>query len=65
MAVQEAGLGVILTMLLITAPGMPAAFFQGTLGQFMHYSVFDQNGRNVPSANRGAGSGTASVRGAQ
>lgn len=65
MAVQQAGLGVILTMLLITAPGMAAAFFQGTLGQFMHYSVFDQNSRNVPSASGGAGSGTASARGAQ
>ena len=62
MAVQQAGLGVILTMLLITAPGMAASFFQGTLGQFMHYSVFDQNNRNVPSANGGAGSGGGAAR---
>lgn len=59
MAVQQAGLGVILTMLLITAPGMAAAFFQGTLGQFVHYSAFDNNGRNVPSAYGPAGSGAA------
>lgn len=65
MAVQQAGLGIILTMLLITAPGMAASFFQGTLGQFMHYSVFDQNSRNVPSANGGAGSGSAPNRTAQ
>lgn len=56
MAIQQAGLGTILTMLLITAPGMAAAFFQGTLGQFMHYSAFDQNPRNMPSAQGPAGS---------
>lgn len=55
MAVQQAGLGVILTMLLITVPGMAAAFFQGTLGQFMHYSAFDKEARGVPSAHGPAG----------
>lgn len=62
MAIQQAGLGTILTMLLITAPGMAANFFQGTLGQFIHYSMFDQNSRNVPSAQGSAGSGRAPDR---
>lgn len=44
MAIQQGGLGIILTMLLISAPPMAAAFFQGTLGNFMHYSAFDGGG---------------------
>lgn len=40
MALQQGGLGVILTMLIISAPPMAAAFFQGTLGQFLAYSQF-------------------------
>ena len=42
MAVQQAGPGVILTMLLIAAPST-AASFEDTLGQVMDYSVFDRN----------------------
>lgn len=42
MALQQGGLGLILTTLIITAPPMAAAFFQGTLGQFTGYSGFGQ-----------------------
>lgn len=60
MSMQLGSLGIILTMLLISAPPMAAAFFQGTLGQFMHYSVFggmDRDGfRNSPG--RGGPAGT-------
>jgi type IV secretion system protein VirB6 len=59
MSMQLGSLGIILTMLLISAPPMAAAFFQGTLGQFMHYSVFggmDRDGfRNSPGARGPAG----------
>lgn len=39
MALQQGGLGLVLTTLIITAPPMAAAFFQGTLGQFTAYSA--------------------------
>jgi len=37
---EQGGIGLILTMLIITVPPMAANFFQGTLGNFMHYSAF-------------------------
>ena len=40
MAMQQGGLGLILTVLIISAPPMAAAFFQGTLGQFLGNSQF-------------------------
>lgn len=39
-ALQQGGIGLILTTLLISAPPMAASFFQGTLGQFQSYSPF-------------------------
>jgi type IV secretion system protein VirB6 len=40
MAMQQGGLGLILSVLIITVPQMTAQFFMGALGQFMHYSNF-------------------------
>ncbi|RRT96212.1 type VI secretion protein, partial [Stenotrophomonas sp. 278] len=37
-AMQQGGMGLILTTLILTAPPMAAMFFQGTLGGFMAYS---------------------------
>ena len=37
-AMQQGGIGLILTTLILTAPPMAAMFFQGTLGSFMAYS---------------------------
>lgn len=37
-ALQQGGMGLILTTLILTAPPMAAFFFQGTLGSFMAYS---------------------------
>ena len=37
-AMQQGGLGMILTVLIITTPPMAAMFFQGTLGQFGAYN---------------------------
>ena len=40
MAMQQGGLGLILTTLIVSTPPMAAMLFQGTLGQFSGYSVF-------------------------
>jgi type IV secretion system protein VirB6 len=54
-AMQQGGLGLILTMLIISAPPMAAAFFQGTLGNFTAFSQFGGGAGHAPGA-RGAGS---------
>ena len=38
-AMQQGGVGLLMTLLIITTPAMAAAFFQGTLGQFSPYST--------------------------
>lgn len=48
MALQQGSLGLVMTTLIISAPPMAAAFFQGTLGQFSGYSAMgalDRGGR--------------------
>lgn len=49
-AMQQGGLGLILTTLIVTAPPMAASFFQGTLGQFSAYNIFSNPspGANLP-----------------
>lgn len=59
-AMQQGGMGLILTMLILSVPPMAAAFFQGTLGNFMHFSAFGGGGAPVgqrpgESAYRGGG----------
>ena len=44
MALQQGGLGLILTMLIISAPPMAATFFQGMLANFTPYSQFSGGG---------------------
>lgn len=39
MAMQQGGMGVILTMLIVSAPPMAAMFFNGVLGQFSPYNA--------------------------
>lgn len=39
MAMQQGGLGLILTMLIVSAPPMAAMFFNGMLGQFSPYNA--------------------------
>jgi type IV secretion system protein VirB6 len=46
-AMQQGGMGLILTMLILSVPPMAAAFFQGTLGNFMHFSAFGGGGGPV------------------
>jgi len=57
MATQQGGLGIILTMLIITVPPMAAVFFQGVMGSFTPYSAFGQQGGQgvIPSGQPGAG----------
>jgi type IV secretion system protein VirB6 len=50
MALQQGGIGLILTTLIISAPPMAAAFFQGTLGQFGAYSAFGRIGEGPAAA---------------
>lgn len=39
-ALQQGGLGLLMTVLIISVPPMAAMFFQGTVGNFLHYSAF-------------------------
>lgn len=39
MALQQGGMGIILTMLIVSAPPMAAMFFNGVLGQFSPYNA--------------------------
>ena len=53
MALQQGGLGVVMTMLIVTVPPMAANFFQGSLGQFGVSNVFPLTGGGF----RGGGAG--------
>jgi type IV secretion system protein VirB6 len=44
LALQQGGLGMVLTVLLIVIPPMAANFFSGTLGQFSAYTQFGLGG---------------------
>ncbi|WP_187471051.1 type IV secretion system protein [Luteimonas viscosa] len=48
MAMQQGGLGMILTALIVAAPPMAAMLFQGTLGQFTGYSAFGPTQPGAP-----------------
>ena len=52
MAMQQGGLGLLMTLFLITVPPMAAAFFQGTIGQFMAYNAFGQGQAMQPGQGR-------------
>jgi type IV secretion system protein VirB6 len=42
-SMEQGGIGLILTMLIITVPPMAGSFFQRAVGSFMHYSAFGNN----------------------
>jgi type IV secretion system protein VirB6 len=50
MALQQGGLGTILTLLMITVPPMAANFFQGTLGQLSTINMFGGSGATAAQA---------------
>ncbi|WP_081996490.1 type IV secretion system protein [Luteibacter sp. 9133] len=47
-AMQQGGIGLLLSTLIISVPPMAAMFFQGTLGSFSPYGVFDKGGSGRP-----------------
>lgn len=55
MALQQGGLGMILTTLIITAPPMAAAFFNGMLANFAAYSAMGAGGRRLHGGADSAG----------
>ncbi|SFW62903.1 type IV secretion system protein VirB6 [Luteibacter sp. UNCMF366Tsu5.1] len=55
MALQQGGLGLLLTTMIISAPPMAASFFQGTLGQFNSYSPFGHIKPEPPNSRGGYG----------
>jgi type IV secretion system protein VirB6 len=57
MAMQQGGLGLILTVLIVSAPPMAAMLFQGTLGQFNPYSAFNQPMYGAPGQPGAPGAG--------
>lgn len=59
MALQQGGLGLILTVLIVTAPPMAAAFFQGMLGAFTPYTAFSSDGGAAASRNGRWGGGNS------
>lgn len=61
-ALQSGGMGLILTLLLITVPPMAANFFQGTLGQFAAYATMGPHlapGQGQPQMGAYSGGGGA------
>ncbi|WP_168356413.1 hypothetical protein [Lysobacter enzymogenes] len=57
MALQQGGLGIFLTVLILSVPPMASSFFQGVLGNFTPQSIFGANAgaRSDASANSGHG----------
>ena len=61
MAMQQGGLGLIMSMLIISAPPMAAVFFQGVVGQFSSYNAF---GNQTPPTGSGHPPGQTGYPGA-
>lgn len=60
MALQQGGLGLILTMLIVSAPPMAAMFFNGVLGQFSPYNAVGvATGSQAPPPGSGLPPGVA------
>lgn len=53
LALQQGGLGLILTMLILSAPPMAAQFFNGVLGSFSPFSAFGGGSGRRGSSNDG------------
>lgn len=60
-AMQQGGMGLILTALIVSAPPMAALFFNGVMGSFLHFSAFGAGGmigpQGQPPGSFGGGSG--------
>ncbi len=62
-AVQQGGVGLIMSVLMVMAPPMAAMFFNGTLGQFAANSSFGTVGRNASGQNSDLTQGTYKAEG--
>ena len=47
-AMQQGGVGLLMTVLIVSTPPMAAMFFNGTLGAFAHYTAFGGSGVSRP-----------------
>jgi type IV secretion system protein VirB6 len=47
-AMEQGGVGLLMTVLIVSVPPMTAMFFNGTMGQFMYYSAFSRAGMPGP-----------------
>ncbi len=64
MAMQQGGLGLLLTMLIISTPPIAAGFFRGVMGNFAAYSSFGNFGGAAPGT-RGTNSPPVDTTAAQ
>jgi type IV secretion system protein VirB6 len=55
-AMQQGGIGLLLSILIVSVPPMAAMFFQGTLGSALTYSVFQGAGSKPGPQGQPAGS---------
>lgn len=55
-AMQQGGIGLLLTALIVSVPPMAAMFFQGTLGNFLTYSAFGGAGSSIGPSGQPPGS---------
>jgi len=58
-AMQQGGIGLLLTALIVSVPPMAAMFFQGTLGSFMSYSAFGGGGNGIGPSGQPPGAWSA------
>ena len=49
LALQQGGIGLLMTVLIVSVPPMAALFFQGTMGNFMFSSAFGMGSQMGPS----------------
>lgn len=47
-SMEQGGVGLLMTVLIISVPPMASMFFQGTLGNFMHFSAFSPGAASSP-----------------
>ena len=46
-AMEQGGVGLLMTVLIVSVPPIAAMFFNGTLGSFVTYSMFNQAGNRM------------------
>ena len=61
-AMQQGGIGLLLTVLIVTVPPAAAMFFQGTLGGFASFSAFGGNAAGAQSASASGAAPTTPQR---